>query len=127
MTELKPCPFCGGEAKITDSARGQYKHRVQCTRCGVSSPGTAYRNDSWNTRQWNTRADDWLTREEFEATGYEGQVWVCLNDDEVHEADLIRNRTGMVSILIPLIEIYDDDEVTHVMIRQQKPEPPEGE
>ena len=44
MTELKPCPFCGGEAEVTveiDDLRS-----VECTSCGALVDGI----DEWNTR-----------------------------------------------------------------------------
>lgn len=34
-TELKPCPFCGGEAVYTDNYNGDGTgHCVYCTECG---------------------------------------------------------------------------------------------
>lgn len=31
--ELKPCPFCGGEAKIKQEAKNSL--RLACTQCGM--------------------------------------------------------------------------------------------
>lgn len=31
MTELKPCPFCGGQAKMFSA----FGTQVQCTKCGA--------------------------------------------------------------------------------------------
>jgi len=31
--ELLPCPFCGGEAKVTCFGRGRYQANVECTKC----------------------------------------------------------------------------------------------
>lgn len=35
MTELKPCPFCGGEAEIIEADYGMYKtgYAVYCRKC----------------------------------------------------------------------------------------------
>lgn len=49
MNELKPCPFCGGEANIfTKSSveRGVTKgweFGIYCTKCNVTTPKTNYR------------------------------------------------------------------------------------
>jgi Lar family restriction alleviation protein len=48
MTELKPCPFCGGEAKFFAKAylergitRG-WQFGIYCTKCNVTTPKTNY-------------------------------------------------------------------------------------
>lgn len=45
MTELKPCPFCGGEARIEQTAYGTTDHSsvrlqfaIRCKECGASAP-----------------------------------------------------------------------------------------
>ena len=48
--ELKPCPFCGGEAEIFESAICQ----IRCSNCNARS--------CWNTKDkaieaWNRRAE----------------------------------------------------------------------
>ena len=47
--ELKPCPFCGGEATIFPE--GDY-HEVTCNDCGVFVDGHTYEDavSAWNTR-----------------------------------------------------------------------------
>lgn len=52
---LKPCPFCGGEAKFTDSDKGRYPHKVVCCKCHTKAGGSAYRNNLYNAKVWNTR------------------------------------------------------------------------
>ena len=48
MTELKPCPFCGGEAKFllkTYTAGGTtrgWEFGIYCTACDVTTPKTNY-------------------------------------------------------------------------------------
>ena len=53
--ELKPCPFCGGDAEITKWHEGYF---VECKkqRCG----GTigAYKTEEEAIEAWNTRAKD---------------------------------------------------------------------
>lgn len=60
--ELKPCPFCGGEAKLTivpwcfksgSSSSGWF---VKCLNCDVSQP--AYMSDHDAVEAWNRRVND---------------------------------------------------------------------
>ena len=37
--KLKPCPFCGGKAKIEDMG---YPHHVYCTKCYARIRGFGY-------------------------------------------------------------------------------------
>ena len=43
MDKLKPCPFCGGEAKLHHYGKGQGKHNmvvtIACKLCGASVKG----------------------------------------------------------------------------------------
>lgn len=34
MEELKPCPFCGGNAEINQNGRNGYT--IECTKCHIS-------------------------------------------------------------------------------------------
>lgn len=51
MNELKPCPFCGGEAGILPE--GDY-HEVTCQQCGVFVQGHTYESA---IAAWNKRAE----------------------------------------------------------------------
>ena len=48
MDELKPCPFCGGEAEILPE--GDY-HEITCQICGVFVQAHTYQEtcDMWNS------------------------------------------------------------------------------
>lgn len=48
MTNLKPCPFCGGEAKFFSKAsfehgtRRGWKFGIYCTKCDITTPKNDY-------------------------------------------------------------------------------------
>lgn len=44
MSELKPCPFCGGEAEAVHEINGMWT--VECVKCGALVDGI----EAWNTR-----------------------------------------------------------------------------
>lgn len=53
MTELKPCPFCGGEAIITDVVCYMTIPGVECTSCTAMVVGDETIEeaiDAWNRR-----------------------------------------------------------------------------
>jgi Lar family restriction alleviation protein len=59
--KLKPCPFCGGEAKLVWSGGFRY---AECTECGISGNDagsfgleTGEQIDKAAAEKWNTRAD----------------------------------------------------------------------
>lgn len=53
---LKPCPFCGGEAKLYESVA---LYKVRCNDCGASAFGISVKEvvASWN-RRVNDMEDD---------------------------------------------------------------------
>ena len=58
--KLKPCPFCGGEAKIVQTmpcGNRTYSFFASCLVCGVEMPRNA-RTRKKATEAWNRRADD---------------------------------------------------------------------
>lgn len=62
MTELKPCPFCGGEAvfyKDLDPFVNQEYAFVKCSVCGVSTPSYAMSGASVKdvAKHWNRRPE----------------------------------------------------------------------
>ena len=85
MENLKPCPFCGGEAAIDQTGFGTTEHSsvrldfsIRCKKCGASAPNAsgymainlssngelnAWRDDrnraiaAWNRRANNDKVD----------------------------------------------------------------------
>jgi Lar family restriction alleviation protein len=65
-SELKPCPFCGGEADFSLGKKGDGSdwHYVECTElgCGAVGHNPTYADQNLQIRKvlidaWNTRAD----------------------------------------------------------------------
>ena len=55
MSKLKPCPFCGGEARLTiKSYPGGDRYRVCCIDCGATTwpriIGPKNAEKAWNRR-----------------------------------------------------------------------------
>lgn len=65
MSELKPCPFCGGEPVLTQHGNNDTRKRgteIKCPACFVVHKVYAIRNTlDWTTEQaierWNARSD----------------------------------------------------------------------
>jgi hypothetical protein len=57
MSELKPCPFCGGEAKETQTGENYVIVRCMSLYCGVRPSAVCYKtNGSYDFWAWNLRA-----------------------------------------------------------------------
>lgn len=55
MIELKPCPFCGGEAQMMDMG---YPHWVYCKTCGAKVHGRVVGDEQASVDAWNKRAEE---------------------------------------------------------------------
>lgn len=74
MSELKPCPFCGGEATM----KAPNMHRKTCIACKECGVSTGWGTVEEVTAAWNRRAqptNEPLTMEQLREMGYEW-VWV---------------------------------------------------
>jgi len=56
MSELKPCPFCGGKAETTRCWTGHYQ--VWCTQCAAVQMGSFYDSEAEAIEAWNKRAGE---------------------------------------------------------------------
>ena len=69
MAELKPCPFCGGEARMkygkynllgaygTEETARKWAG-VWCVKCGIEQPIRKYVTKEQAIEAWNRRAED---------------------------------------------------------------------
>ena len=63
MTELKPCPFCGGRADLVlvDGCESWRAH-IECTECGAESPTVWWMDDEdfkgTAVKKWNRRVEE---------------------------------------------------------------------
>lgn len=62
MEELKPCPFCGGEAKLTGYSSAQsmkkYGNKIHWVICANKCKASGYEHDTKEKiiKAWNKRA-----------------------------------------------------------------------
>ncbi len=68
--EIKPCPFCGGKAKMKHGfpktqKKGEYQALIQCTKCGCRTPIShqvafepKWQVDYFVVSLWNMRVSD---------------------------------------------------------------------
>lgn len=54
--ELKPCPFCGGEAVWWGTEDELYPYQVVCKRCYCGTDTHLYRKDAYEV--WNRRVKE---------------------------------------------------------------------
>lgn len=87
MRELKPCPFCGGEAKLMEAKIGSNWWVVTCTHyedCPINPVGRhVYDTEAEATDAWNTRAERTCEQEErgWGTEGDHARVWLTCGHD----------------------------------------------
>ena len=83
MSDLKPCPFCGGEAVFHDCLRPPetYPCRVYCDNCWAEVGG--YSTEAEAIAVWNSRAERTCKQEErgWGTEGDHARVWLTCGHD----------------------------------------------
>ena len=57
MIELKPCPFCGGEAKVEMDESWYWEYAVSCTKC-FATINLYFAAEEEAAEAWNKRASE---------------------------------------------------------------------
>lgn len=74
-TDLKPCPFCGGEAWVIQILEDLYA--VECRKCwtrtGTYQPTKAEAIEAWNRRAERTAKGEWM----YKPNEYDGNTYEC--------------------------------------------------
>lgn len=63
--ELKPCPFCGGDAKFVRAGAAYRKIAVECPVCKVKTPEADMKEKVKLIRAWNRRTDQGAVEDPF--------------------------------------------------------------
>ena len=104
--ELKPCPFCGGELKVSEDKGRDYdtpRYYITCIDCGVTSTSSMFKDELIN--KWNQRAEpenkpltwDELKKLEGEYV-YVIETFSNNKDDNIEDWVLIKNITSRMLV-----------------------------
>ena len=84
--KLKPCPFCGSKAFLSDNSSCSY---VCCGGCGATGQSfkvsKKYSSDEKAAEAWNKRTDN-----EYEASAVIAGKIGKIKDDEIPAADVVK-------------------------------------
>lgn len=71
VDELKPCPFCGGDASMQRFNASTTPARIIC-KCGIELRAVRWQSVESIVEQWNTRAA--VTEEQFAVAVHNGEA-----------------------------------------------------
>lgn len=92
---LKPCPFCGGKARLKKHHKMQNTWYVQCHDCGIKTPlSIQLPYESWQdaknypVKLWNNRTQNALLQEIWEQI--KNLPTISLNQNDCYKADVYK-------------------------------------
>ena len=117
MSDLLPCPFCGGQAEIIRFGTPRWSAIVECMECGGRLESGDEGEESG--RHWNTRASQWKPIDTAPKDGTKFLIWwpTWNNTAEIGYYSTRRNRFECNKVMY----YQDSDLPTHWM---PLPEPP---
>lgn len=102
MTELRPCPFCGGEARLWHPKEyGITLGSVKCNSCGASTE--SFTDDDSAIEAWNKRPNPWHT-----GTPTENGYYLCkvfYDKDTPNDMRILEWVSSLNCFCIPYSEI----------------------
>ncbi len=85
MSELKPCPFCGGEALLLGSyERGYF---VECNDCFAKTSNFGSEGKAESIVAWNTRAERTCKRVDVDGYSFRFECSTCGYVTLVHNCE----------------------------------------
>lgn len=83
MTELRRCPFCGGEARISELTYPMKHYTVICSNEKCYAQMGDFLSNEDAIEAWNTRPNPWQT-----GTPTEKGVYLCASENEFRKYGL---------------------------------------
>ncbi|AUR95339.1 protein of unknown function DUF551 [Vibrio phage 1.205.O._10N.222.51.A7] len=133
MSNLKPCPFCNGEARIStewDTDGFGNFHSVKCGKCGAeskqhfaSSGNDCPQHYAEVREDWNQRASGWISVED-KLPEKEGKYLCAFSDGTIETYDFEKlddGRYGITDVGMGF-EATNKWHVTHWMPLPNNPE-----
>lgn len=106
MSELKPCPFCGGEAKGVRAAKA---YHVYCTCCGADVMASTMK--AMTTCQVN--AQQFKAERKWNERTVECALTETLRLKEEECKQLSQDKENLISVLTHAVSGWDCEEIAH--------------
>lgn len=110
MSELKRCPFCGGEAIPIRYRNGWDEWwQVHCTNCHISQTGSNRHKEEEAVEEWNTRkpVDDVLERLEelYKYNAEQADIYMDANNAYMREKkEMYMDRANCYGVAIRTVK-----------------------
>jgi len=109
MTDLKPCPFCGGDARYRPDHTVEAVHSVSCQSCDAHLSEFSIEGDCrirWNTRPGEERAHvaGWNAALEAAAVALNSAGWHQSSPDDVKWSAIEAQTEYVMDVVLALRE-----------------------